>query len=110
MSYNFSGLKRFDVKFAEFEKYLLNGSISAAFEEKAYLERKHKRLYEDLCSLNLDANVFSWLIHKCREVFYSTISGIRPRQVRKYQKLLNDVRESQRAATDVDFVCRRFSS
>ena len=100
--YNFSELKNFNKKHSDFTKYLLNGSISAAFEEKAYLERKQKRLYEDLCNLGLDQNRFSWIKTKCRDVFWSTISTVRPGQVRKYQDLVRKSKQCQQIPYDTE--------
>ena len=83
----FSGIRKFQAKCAAFAKYLLNGSISEAFEQRAYLERKRKRLYQELCDLKLELSAFNWVIDSCNRVFWSTIADNRPSLVRKFRAL-----------------------
>ena len=83
----FSSLKNFYSRRDQFATYLLNGSISKTFQEKAYLERSQRRLYEQLCALNLNLDVFNWVNGTCRAIFASTIAEIRPRLERKFYEL-----------------------
>ena len=83
----FAGLHKFDARCDSFSKYLLNGAISNTFKEKAYLERLQRRLYQDLCALNLKTNVFYWIKSTCKEIFCSTIDFIRPRLEKKFLEL-----------------------
>ena len=92
----FSSLRKFDDKCSDFAKYLLNGSIAAAFEEKAYLERKQKRFHQDLCNLDLVSNVYNWMKDKCRQVYCSTIDDIRPGQLKKFRVLQNNAKRRNR--------------
>ena len=91
----FSGLRKFDEKCSDFAKYLLTGSISAAFEERAYLERKRKRLHHELCDLNLEQHVFNWVKDTCRNIYCSTIDENRPGLIKKFLALQNRVEHDE---------------
>ena len=65
----FFNLPNFDARREDFSKYLLNGSITKTFQEKAYLERQQRRLYQNLLALKLNVNIFNWVRDTCREIF-----------------------------------------
>ena len=83
----FSNLPKLGSRCEDFSKYLLNGTISSTFREKAFLERLQRRLYQDLCALNLNMDVLNWIRGTCREIFQSTIALNRPRLEKKFYEL-----------------------
>ena len=100
----FSYLPKFDVRCSGFSKYLLNASISKAFQERSFLERLQGRLYRDLCTLNLRDCIYNWVKNTGREILHSTIAWNRPRLERKFfgLKRRNQDRETQDSESELN--------